>query len=89
MAPAALAGPRYVRLCIDKAFTICQSDPLPAGHDKIVWQAGGNVYWFEITEPTLRNVRDSIDSVLECRHRYCALVVATKQGIGSLHDNPE
>jgi len=53
MAPAALAGPRYVRLWIDEASVIRQADPLPAGLDKIVWQAGGHVYWFEMTEPTL------------------------------------
>ena len=50
MAPAALAGPRYVRLWIDEASEIRQADPLPAGLDKIVWQAGGHVSWFEMTE---------------------------------------
>ena len=34
MAPAALAGPRYVRLWIDEASGIGQADPLPAGLDK-------------------------------------------------------
>ena len=65
MAPAGLAGPRYVRLWIDEASKIRQADPLPAGLDKIVWQAGGHVSWFEMTEPTLQNVRDCMDSVLE------------------------
>jgi len=89
MAPAALAGPRYVRLWIDEASVICQADPLPPGLDKIVWQAGGHVYWFKITEPTLQNVRDGIDSVLERGHGYRALVGATKQGTGLLHKDPE
>ena len=89
MAPAALAGPRYVRLWIDEASAIRQADPLPAGLDKIVWQAGGHVYWFEMTEPTLQNVRDGIDSVLERGHGYRALVGATKQGTGLLHEDPE
>ena len=40
MAPAAVAGPRYVRLWIEKASTIRQADPLPSGLDKILWQAG-------------------------------------------------
>ena len=89
MAPAALAGPRYVRLWIDEASVIRQAKPLPAWLDKIVWQAGGHVYWFEMTEPTLQNVRDGIDSVLERGHGYRALVGATKQGTGLLHEDPE
>jgi len=89
LAPAALAGPRYVRLWIDEASVICQANPLPAGLDKIVWQAGGHVYWFEMTEPTRQNVRDGIDSVLERGHGYRALVCATKQGTGLLHEDPE
>ena len=66
MAPSVLAGPRYVRLWIDEASEIRQADPFPAGLDNlnIVWQAGGHVSWFEITEPTLQTVRDGIDSVL-------------------------
>ena len=68
MAPAALAGPHYVRLWIDEASAIRQADPLPAGLEKIVWQAGAHVYWFEMTEPTLQNMRDGIDSVLERGH---------------------
>jgi len=36
MAPAALAGLRYVRIWIDEASVIRQADPLPAGLDKIV-----------------------------------------------------
>ena len=44
MAPAALASPRYFRLWIDEASAIRQANPLPAGLDKIVWQAGGHVY---------------------------------------------
>ena len=89
MAAAALVGLRYVRFWIDEASEIRQADPLPAGLDKNVWQAGGHVSWFEITEPALQNVRDSIDSVLECGHGYRALVGATKQGTGLLHEDPE
>ena len=89
MAPAALAGPRYVRLWIDEASAIRQGDPLPARLHKIMWQASGHVCWFEMTEPTLQNVRDAIDSVLECGHGYRALVGATKQGTGLLHEDPE
>ena len=65
MAPAALAGPHYVRLWIDEASAIRQADPLPARLDKIVWPAGGHVHWFKMTEPSLQNMRDGIDSVLE------------------------
>jgi len=65
MAPAALAGPRYVRLWIDEASVIRQADPLHAGLDKIVWQAGGHVYRFEMSKSTFQNVRDVIESVLE------------------------
>ena len=89
MAPAALAVPRYVRLWIDEASEIRQANPLPAGLDKIVWQAGGHVSWFEMTEPTLQNVRDGIDSVLERGHGYRALVGGTKQGTGLLHEDSE
>ena len=42
-----------------------------------------------MTEPTLRNVRDGIDSGLERGHGYRALVGATKQGTGLLHEDPE
>ena len=42
-----------------------------------------------MTEPTLQNVRDGIDSVLERGHGYRALVGATKHGTGLLHENPE
>ena len=89
MAPAALAGLRYVRLWIDEASVIRQADPLPAGLDKIVWHAGRHVYWFKMTEPTLQNVRDGIDSILERGHGYRALVGATKQGTGLLYEDPE
>ena len=89
IAPAALAGPHYVRLWIDEASVIRQADPPPAWLDKIVWQASGHLYWFEMTEPTLQNVRDGIGSVLECGHGYCALVGATTQGTGLLHEDPE
>ena len=89
MPPAALAGLRDVRLCIDEASTIRQADPLPAGLDKIVWQTGGHISWFERTEPPLQEVRDGIDSVLERGHGYRVLVGATNQGIGLLHEDPE
>jgi len=89
MTPAALASPRYVRLWIDKASVIPQADPLTVGLDKIVWQAGRHVYWFEMTEPTLQNGRDGIDRVLERGHGYRARVGATKQGTGLLHEDPE
>jgi len=88
MAPQGLAGPRYVPLWIEEASVIRQADPLPAGLEQVVWQAGGHVYWFEMTEPTLQNVRDCIDSVLERGHGYRALVGATKQGTGLLHEDP-
>ena len=88
MAPAALAGLRYVRRWIDEASTICQADPLPAGFDKILWQAGGHVNWFEMTTPTLQNVREDINRALERGKGYRALVGATKQGISLLHDDP-
>jgi len=42
-----------------------------------------------MTEPTLYNVRDGIDCVLERAHGYRAHVGATKQGTGLLHDDPE
>ena len=74
---------------MDEASEIRQANPLPAGLDKIVWQAGGHVSWFEMTEPTLQNVRDRIDSVLESGHRYRTLVGAMKQGTGLLPENPE
>jgi len=89
MAPAALAGLRYVCLWIDEASVIRQAGPLPAGLDKIVWQAGGHGNWFKMTEPTLQNVRDGIDCVLKRGHGYHALVGATKQGTGLLHEDPE
>ena len=89
MAPAALASPRYVRLWIDEASEIRQADPLPARLDKIVWRAGRHVSWFEMTEPTLHYVREGIDSILERGHGYRALVGATKQGTGLLHEDPE
>ena len=89
MAPPALASLRHVRLWIDEASAIRQADPLSARLEKNVWQASGHVYWFEMTEPTFQNVHDGIDSVLERGHGYRALVGATKQGTGLLHDDPE
>ena len=89
MAPGALAGPRYVRFWIDEASAIRQADPLPAGLDKIVRQAGGHAYRFEMSKHTLQNVRDGIDSVLEHGQGYHALVGAVKQGTGLLHKDPE
>jgi len=89
MAPAALTRPRYVRAWTDEASVIHQADPLPARVDKTVWRAGGHVYWFEMTEPTLQNMRDGIHSVLERGHGYRELVGTTKQGTGLLHEGPE
>jgi len=89
MAPAALAGLRYVRLWIDEVSGIRQASPLAAGLDKIVWPAGGHVYWFEMSEPTLQNVRDGIDSVLERGHGYRALLGVTKLGTCLVHEDPE
>ena len=87
MAPAVLAGLRCVSLWINKASEIHSTDPLCAGLDKIISQAGGHVYWLEMTKPTLQNLHDSIDSVLECKHLYGKLTGATKQGTGLLHDD--
>ena len=42
-----------------------------------------------MTEPTLQNVRDGIDRVLERGHAYRVLVSATKQGTGLLHEHSE
>ena len=42
-----------------------------------------------MTAPTLQNVRDGIDSVLERGQGYRAHVGATKQGTSLLHDDPE
>ena len=89
MAPAALASPCYVRLSIDEASEICQPDPLPAGLDMLVWPAGRHLSWFEMTEPTLQNMRDGIDGVLEHGHGYHALGGVTKKGTGLLHEDPE
>ena len=89
MAPTAWASQHYIRLWIDEVSVMRQGDPLPAGLNKIVWQAGGYVYTFEMTELTLRNVRDGIDSVLERGHGYRALFGATKPGTGLLHEAPE
>ena len=77
MAPTALVGACYVSLWRDEASAICQADPLPAGLDKIVWQAGGHVCWFVMTKPTLQSMGDAIDSVLERGLRYFALIGAT------------
>ena len=89
MAPAALAGPHYILLWIDVASEIRQADPISAGHDNIVPQAGGHLSWFEMTVPTLQTVRDDIDCVLEPGHRYRAIIGATKHGTGLLHGDPE
>ena len=42
-----------------------------------------------MSEPTLQNVREGIDSVLLRGHGYHALVGETKQGTGFLHEDPE
>ena len=42
-----------------------------------------------MTGPTLQNLHDGIVSVLERGHGYRALVSATKQGPGLLHEDPE
>ena len=53
MEPASLASRRYVGSWIDEASEIHQEDALLAGLENIVWQAGGHVSYFEMTEPTL------------------------------------
>ena len=78
MANADLAGPRSVRLWIDEASKVRPDSPLPAGLDKVSWQAGEHVYWMEMSEPTFQNLLDSIDTVLERGFGYRALVGATK-----------
>ena len=42
-----------------------------------------------MTEPTLQNMCDSIDGVLERGHGYRTLVGARKKGTGLLHKDPE
>jgi len=42
-----------------------------------------------MTEPTIQNVNDGNESVLERGHGYRALFGATKQGKGLLHEDPE
>ena len=80
MPPVALASTPYICLWINEASEIRQADPLPAGLDKIVGQAGGHVSWFEMTEPTRQNMPDGIDIVLKLGHGYRPLLGATKQG---------
>ena len=88
-ANADLAGPRFVGLWIDVASHVRPDNPLPAGLDKILWQAGEHVYWIEMTEPTFQILLDSIDCVLERGFGYRALVGAMKQGTSLLFDDPE
>ena len=42
-----------------------------------------------MTALTLQNMRDGIDSVLECGQRYRVLVGAMKQGTSLLNTDPE
>ena len=89
VAPAQLAGPRYIFIWIDEASAIRQANPLLGGLDKIVWPACEYVYWFQKTELTLQNMRDGIDSVLQCGHGYYELFGATKEGTDLLLKDPE
>ena len=74
---------------IDEVSAIRQADLPSAGFDRIIWKAGGHVYKFEMTKPTLQNVSDGIDTILEGGHGYRALIGPIKQGTGLLPENPE
>ena len=89
MSPAALAGPRSVRLWIEELSSSCPDAPNPPGLDKVLWQTGEQVYWLQIAEPTFNNVLEEIDRVIECGYGYRVLVGATRDGTRMLRNDPD
>ena len=89
MSPTGLAGPRSVRLWIEELSSSHPDAPKPPGLDKVPWQAGEQVYWLEITEPTFNNVLEEIDTVLERGYGYRVLVGATREGTRMLQNDPD
>jgi len=65
MSPTGLAGLRSVRLWIEEPSSSRPGIPNPPGLDKVPWQTGEQVYLLEMAEPTLDNVMEEIDRVLE------------------------
>jgi len=57
--------------------------------DKVQWQTHEQVYWMELTEPTLANVSPGIDRILSRGFGYRMIVDATGQGTRLLRDDPE
>lgn len=84
-----LAGPRSVRLWIEEPSSSRPGAPNPPGLDKIPWQAGEQVYWLEMAEPTYDNVLEEIDRVLERGYGYRVLVGATREGTRMLRNDPD
>jgi len=84
MSPAGLAGPPSVRLWIEKLPSSRPGAPNPPGLDKVPWQRGEQVYWLEMAEPTIDNVLEEIDRVLERGYGYRVLVGATRERTGTL-----
>ena len=89
MSPAGLAVPRSVRLWIEEPSSSCPGAPNPPGLDKVPWQTGELVYWLEMAEPTIDNVLEEIDRVLERGYGYRVLIGATREGTRMLLNDPD
>jgi len=55
----------------------------------IQWQIHEQVYWIELTEPTLANLLAGIERIWSRGFGYCMLVGATRQGPRLLQDDSE
>jgi len=88
MSPTGLAGPRSVRLWIDEPSSSRPGAPNTPGLDKVMWQAGEQVYWLKMAELTFDNILEEIHRVLECGYGYQVLVGAMREGTGMLQNDP-
>ena len=89
MSPTGFDGPRAVCLWLDYPDLARPDEPLAPGLDNVPWKTYGAVYWLEITEPTVANLRAQIDTVFPRGVGYRQLVGATRYGTILLVDDPE
>ena len=85
----ALAAPCCVRLWVEEPSNLHPNAPNPPGLDKIPWQGNEQVYWLEMNEPTLDNVLEEIDRVLEREYGCRLLIGATREGTHLLRSDPD
>lgn len=89
MSPPGLPGTRSVRRSIEELSSSSPGAPYPPALHKVRWQTREQVYWPEMAEPTMDNILEVRDRVLECAYRERVLVDATREGIQMLRNDPD